>query len=170
MKCAGFKKVDIKYDAHQKRIDILKKKIVALKLSHIVVRDGSIVASHPCQIVVRGGSTSSPSILIIGSGETTIVGAPLSQVVNLVTPSIAMSKASYVDIETPGTITRDKIRRKTSRRLHQNNEDKHNLKKLADGAFITATRLWSEDKLRIIMKGRPHVTSLIIPKSCMEQV
>ena len=51
-KCAGFKKVDIKYDAYQKRIDILKKKIVASNSSHIVVRDGSIVASHLYQIVV----------------------------------------------------------------------------------------------------------------------
>ena len=29
MKCAGFKQVDIKYDTYRKRIEILKKKIVA---------------------------------------------------------------------------------------------------------------------------------------------
>ena len=29
MKCAGFKKVDIKYDTYRKRIEILKKKMVA---------------------------------------------------------------------------------------------------------------------------------------------
>ena len=32
MKCAGFKQVDIKYDTYQKRIEILKKKIVASNL------------------------------------------------------------------------------------------------------------------------------------------
>ena len=117
MKCAGFKQVDIEYDTYQKRIERLKKKIVASKSSHIVVRDGSIVASHPSHIVVRDGSTSSPSILTIGSGETAIVGAPPPQVVNLVTPSTAMTKASYVDIETISTIPRDTIRRKTSHHL-----------------------------------------------------
>ena len=47
MKCAGFKKVDIKYDTYQKRIYKLKKKIVTSKLSQIVVRDDLIVTSHP---------------------------------------------------------------------------------------------------------------------------
>ena len=97
MKCAGFKKVDIKYDTYRKRIEILKKKIVASNSSQIVVRDGSIVALHPSQILVRDESTSSPSILTIGPEETAIVGAPLSQVENLVTPSTAMTKASSVD-------------------------------------------------------------------------
>ena len=46
MKCAGFKKVDIKYDTYRKRIEILKKKMVASNLSKIVVRYSSIVASH----------------------------------------------------------------------------------------------------------------------------
>ena len=82
--CEGFKQVDIKYDTYRKSIEILKKKIVASNLSLIIVRDGSIVASHPSQIVVRDGSTSSTSILTIGSRETAIVGAPPSQVVNLV--------------------------------------------------------------------------------------
>ena len=66
MNCAGFKKVDIKYDTYRKRIEILKKKIVASNLSQIVVRDSSMVASHPSQFVVRDRSTSSPSILKIG--------------------------------------------------------------------------------------------------------
>ena len=46
MKCAEFKKIDIKYDTYQKHIERLKKKIVALNSSHIVVWDGSILASH----------------------------------------------------------------------------------------------------------------------------
>ena len=60
IKCAGFKQVDIEYDTCQKRIARLKKKIVALKFSQIVVRDGSRVALHPSQIKVRDGSTLSP--------------------------------------------------------------------------------------------------------------
>ena len=98
MKRAGFKQVDIKYDTYQKLIEILMKKIVALNASQIVVRDGSIVASNPFHIVVRDGSNFSPSILTIGSGDTVIVGTPPYQVVNLVTPSTAMKKASSVDI------------------------------------------------------------------------
>ena len=117
MKCAGFKKVDIRYDTHRKCMERLKKKIVASNSSQIVARDGSIVALHTSHIVVRDGTTLSPSILTIGSGETSIVGAPPPQVVNLVTPSTAMTKASYVDIETISTIPRDTIRRKTSHHL-----------------------------------------------------
>ena len=81
--------------------------------------DGSIVASHPSQIVVRYGSTSSPSILAIGSRDTAIVGAPPSQVVNLLTTITSITKASSVDIDKTSTIPRYTIRRKTSRRLHQ---------------------------------------------------
>ena len=73
MKCAGFKQVDIEYDAYRERIEIPKKKILASNSSQIIVRDGSIVALHPSQIVVRDGSNSSPSILTIGSRETAIV-------------------------------------------------------------------------------------------------
>ena len=98
------------------------------------------VAPHPSQILVRDGSNSSLSILTIGSGDTSIVGTPPSQVVNLVTPSTAMTKASSVDIETGSTIPRDTIRRKTGRRLHQHNAEKRNLKKGVDVIFITATR------------------------------
>ena len=53
MKCAGFKQVDIEYDTHRKRIERLKKKIVASNSSQIVVREFSIVSSHLSQIVVR---------------------------------------------------------------------------------------------------------------------
>ena len=113
MKCAGFKQVDIKYDTYRKRIETLKNKIVVSKSSQIVVRDSSIVASHPYQIVVRDGSTSSSSILKIGYGETAIVGAPPSQVLNLVTPITAMTKVSSIDIETTRTIPRDTIRHKS---------------------------------------------------------
>ena len=98
MKCAGFKQFDIEYDTYRKRIEILNKKIVASNSYQIVVRDGLIVASHPSQIVHRDGSTSSPPILTIGSGETAIVGATLSQVVKIVTPNTAMTKASSVYI------------------------------------------------------------------------
>ena len=98
MKCSGFKKVDIEYDTYRKLIERPKKKIVVLNSSQIIVRDGSIVASHLSQIVVRDRSTSSPSMLTIGSGDTAIVGSPPSQVVNLVTPSTAMTKSSYVYI------------------------------------------------------------------------
>ena len=87
---------------------------MASNSSHIVVRDGSIVAFHPSQILVRDGSTLSPSILIIGSVETAIVGALPSQVV--VTPITAITKASSIDIETTSTIPRDTIRRETSHR------------------------------------------------------
>ena len=66
-------------------------------MSQIVVRDGSIVALHPSQIVVRYRSALSTSTLPIGYRETEIVGAPPSQVVNLVTPSTVMTKASSVD-------------------------------------------------------------------------
>ena len=38
MKCVGFKQVDIEYDTYRKRIEILKKKIVASNSSQIVVR------------------------------------------------------------------------------------------------------------------------------------
>ena len=145
MKCAGFKQIDIEYYTHQKRIEILKKKIVASKLSQIVVRDGSIVTLHLSQIVVRDGSTSSPSILTICSGETTIVGAPPSQVVNLVTPSTAMTKSSSVDIDTTSTVPRDIIRLKTSRCLQQHNAEKRNFKKSVYGTFITAKRRWREE-------------------------
>ena len=93
MKCAGLKKIYIKYDTYQKRIDILKKKIVASKSSQIVVRDGSIVASHLSQIVVRDRSTPYPSILTICYGETSIVRDPPYQVLNLVTPRKSMAKA-----------------------------------------------------------------------------
>ena len=122
--CAGFKQVDIEYDTYRKRFEILKNKMVASNLSHIVVRDGSIVTSHLSQIVVRYSSTSSPSIMTIRSGETAIFVSPPSQVVNLVTPSIAMMKASSVEIETTITIPRDTIRRKTGRRLQQHNAEK----------------------------------------------
>ena len=88
------------------------------------------MASHPSQIIVRDGSTSSLSILIIGSGETAIFRAPLSQVIYLVTPSTAMRKASSVDIETKITTPIDTIRRKNSRRLQQHNAEKRNLKNL----------------------------------------
>ena len=148
MNCAGFKQVDIKYDIYRKRIARLKKKIVASNLSHILVRGGSIVASHPSQVVVRDESTLSPSILKIGSGETAIFGSPLSKVVNLVTPSTEMTKESSVDIDTTSTIPRDTIIRKNSRRLQQNNAEKPNLKKRVDGAFITATRRWREEKTK----------------------
>ena len=46
-KCAGFKKVDIKYDTYRKRIERLKKKIVTSNLYQIVIRYVSIVASYP---------------------------------------------------------------------------------------------------------------------------
>ena len=121
---------------------------MASNFSQIVVRDGSILASHPSQILVRDGSTLSPSTLKIGSGETAIVGSPPSQVVNLVTPITAMTKATSVYIETTSTTPRDIIRRKTSRRLQQNNAEKRNLKKRVDGAFITATQWWCEDKIK----------------------
>ena len=98
------------------------------------------MALHPSQIVVRDGSNSSLSILMIGSGDTAIVGAPPSQVINLVTPSTAMTKASYINIETTGTIPKDTIRRKTSRRLQHHNAEKRNLKKGVDVIFITATQ------------------------------
>ena len=140
MKCAGFKQVDVEYDTYRKRIERLKKKIVASKSSHIVFRDVSIVASHPFQIVVRDRSTSSPSLLKIGSGESTIVGAPPYQVVTLVTPITEIPKASSVDTEKTITTPRDKIRRKTSRRLQQINVEKRNSKKRVYGKFITATR------------------------------
>ena len=68
MNCAGFKQVDTKYDTYQKRVDRMKKELVASNLSQIVVKDGSRVASHPYHMVVRDGSTSSPSIPKIGSG------------------------------------------------------------------------------------------------------
>ena len=103
------------------------------------------MALHPSHIVVRGGSTSSTSILTIGSGETAIVGSQPSQVVNLVTQSTAMMKESSVDIDTTSTIPRDTIRLKTSRRLQQHNIEKRNLKKRVYGAFITTTRRWSEE-------------------------
>ena len=148
MKCEGFKQVDIEYDTCWKCIERPKKKIVASKSSQIVVRDGSIVASHPSQIVVRDRSTSSLSILIIGSGDTAIVGAPPSQVVNLVTPSTVMTKASSVNKETTSTIPRDTIRRKTSRCLQHHNAEKRNLKKGVDVIFITATRRWREEKTK----------------------
>ena len=148
MKCSGFKQVDIKYDTYQNRIERLKKKIVASNLSHILVRDSSMVASHPSHIVVRDGSTLHPSILTIGSEETAIFGYPPSQVVNLVTPSTATTKASSVDIETTITMPRDTIRRKTSGHLQQHNVEKCNLKKRVDGTFITATRQWSEEKTK----------------------
>ena len=119
MKCAGFKQVDIKYYTYQNRIDRLKKKIVASSSSQIVVRDSSIVALYLSHIVVRYGSTSSPSILTVCSGKTAIVGAPPSQVIILVTPRTAMTEALYVDIDTTSTLPRDAIRRKTSRRLQQ---------------------------------------------------
>ena len=122
--CAGFNQVDIEYDAYRKRFGRLKNKMVASNLSHIVVRDGSIVTSHLSQIVVRYSSTSSPSIMTIRSGETAIFVSPRSQVVNLVTPSIAMMKASSVEIETTITIPRDTIRRKTGCRLQQHNAEK----------------------------------------------
>ena len=57
------------------------------------------MASRPSHIVVRDGSTLSPSILKIGSGETAIIGAPQSQVVNLVTPSTAITEAPYQEIK-----------------------------------------------------------------------
>ena len=98
------------------------------------------MALHPSQIVVRDRSTLSLPILTIGSGETEIVGAPLSQVINLVTPSTATTKASYVDIETTSAIPRDTIIRKTSRCSQQHNAEKRNLKKRVDGECITATR------------------------------
>ena len=135
MECAGFKQVDIDYYAYQKCIEILEKKIVASNSSQIVVRGGSIVASRPSKIIVGGRSTLSPSILKVGSGETAIIGATQSLVVRK-----SMTKASSVDIETKSTIPRDKIRRKTSCRLHQNNADNRNLKKRVDGAFITTTK------------------------------
>ena len=106
------------------------------------------MASYTSQIVVRDGSNSSPSILKIGSGETAIDGAPPSQVVYLVTPSTAMTKVSYVDIEKLGTIPRDTIRCKTSSRLQQYNAEKRNLKKRVDGAFINATQWWREEKTK----------------------
>ena len=59
-----------------------------------------------------------------------------------------MTKASSVDIETTRTIPRDTIRRKTSRHLQQHNAEKRNLKKRVDGAFITATRRWREEKTK----------------------
>ena len=121
---------------------------MALNSSQIVVRYGSIVASHLSQIVVSHGSTLSPSIQTIGSGEPAIIGAPPSQLVNLVTPSTAMTKASSFDIETTNTIPRDKIRRKTSRRLQKHNAEKRDLKKRADGAFITATQWLREEKTK----------------------
>ena len=60
LKCAGFKQVYIEYDTHRKHIERLKKKRVASNLSQILVRYGSIVASHPSQIVFRDRSTLSP--------------------------------------------------------------------------------------------------------------
>ena len=126
----------------------MKNKIVASNSSQIVVRDGSIVASHLSQIVVRDGSTSYPSIHKIGSWETAIVGAPQYQVVNLVTPSTAMTKASSVDIYPTITIPRDTIIRKTSRLLWQHNADNRNLKKRVYGSFITTTRRWREYKIK----------------------
>ena len=68
--------------------------------------------------------------------------------VNLVTPSTAMTKGSSVDIETTSTIPRDTIRHKTSRRLQQHNAEKLNLKKLVDGVFITATQRWCVEKTK----------------------
>ena len=148
MKCARFKQVDIKYDTYRRHIERLKKKKVASKSYHIVFRDGSIVASHPSQIVVRDGSTSSPSIPTISSRETIIVGSPPSKVVTLVIPITAITKASSVDIETTTTIPRDTIICKTSRRLQHHNAYKRNLKKRVDVAFITATRRWREEKTK----------------------
>ena len=84
----------------------------------------------------------------MGSGETAIYGAPPSQVVYLVTPSTAMTKASYVDIEKIGTIPRDTIRCKTSRCLQHHNAEKRYLKKRVDGAIINATKWWREEKTK----------------------
>ena len=104
-------------------------------MSEIVVRDSSIVGLHPSQIVVRDNSR-----------DTAIVGSPLSQVVNLVTPSTTMTKASSSDIETTSIIPRDTIRLKTRLCVYQHNAEKRNSKKRVDGTFITAKRQWHEEK------------------------
>ena len=106
------------------------------------------MALDPYQIIVKDRSILSQSNLTIGSGDTPIVGAPHSQVVNLVTPSTAMTKVSSADIETTSTTPKHTIRRKTRCRLQQHNAEKHKLKKQEEGVFITAIRQWREEKMR----------------------
>ena len=60
MKCAEFKKIDIKYDTYQNCIERLKKKIVALTSFQILVRDGSIVASHPSNWIQQALDNKGP--------------------------------------------------------------------------------------------------------------
>ena len=121
---------------------------MALYPYQIVVRDGSIVASHPSNIFIRDSSISFQLILTICSGETPIAGAPHSQVVNLVTSSTSMTKESSVDIETKSTTPIHKIRHKNSRCLQLHNAEKRKLKRRTDGGFIITTRRLREEKTK----------------------